>query len=308
RAVAERPAIAEVIGGQTRLFEARRATAEGRRGQLLKRQAQIADQIAGIDAQSEALDAQEALVAQDLADKTALLDRGLVQKPQVLAVQRDLADLRGRIGELRARRAQAEGQTTEIGLSILSLADERREQAITELREVRTAEAELAERRRALVSRLDRLELRAPVGGLVYDLGVFAERAVIRPAEPILYIVPQDRPLVIAARVEVTDRDLVFVGQRVTTRFAALDQRTTPELFGRVTQVSADAFVDEATGASFYRVETVLDEGEVSRLPEGTVLTPGMPVDSFIRTSARTPLAYLTKPLTDYFAKAFRQG
>ncbi|MGA1026471.1 MAG: HlyD family type I secretion periplasmic adaptor subunit, partial [Lutimaribacter sp.] len=44
------------------------------------------------------------------------------------------------------------------------------------------------------------------------------------------------------------------------------------------------------------------------KLPNTIRLLPGMPVEAFIRTGDRTPLAYLTKPLTDYFSKAFRDG
>ena len=143
---------------------------------------------------------------------------------------------------------------------------------------------------------------------MVYGLTVFTERAVIRPAEPVLFIVPQDRPLVIAAQVDPIHIDQVFVGQDVTLRFSALDQRTTPELLGQVTQLSADAFEDEATRASFYRAEIILSEGQQALLPEGAALIPGMPVESFIRTDDRTPLAYLVKPLTDYFSRAFRES
>ena len=90
-------------------------------------------------------------------------------------------------------------------------------------------------------------------------------------------------------------------------RLSALDQRQTPELVGTVVQVSADAFEDQASRASFYRAEIILNEGELARLPEGTVLIPGMPVETFIRTQDRSPIAYLVKPLADYFAKAFRE-
>ena len=37
------------------------------------------------------------------------------------------------------------------------------------------------------------------------------------------------------------------------------------------------------------------------------VLLPGMPVEAFIQTGARTPMSYLLKPLTDYFTLAFRE-
>ena len=119
--------------------------------------------------------------------------------------------------------------------------------------------------------------------------------------------VPQDRPLIINAQVEPTDIDKLFVGQEVTLRFSALDQRTTPELTGTVMQISADAFQEQETRRSFYRAEFALSEGEQAKLPEGVALIPGMPVEAYIRTADRTPIAYLVKPLTDYFTKAFRE-
>jgi len=136
---------------------------------------------------------------------------------------------------------------------------------------------------------------------------VHALRSVIRAAEPILYLVPQDRPLIIAAQVVPTDADQVSVGQEVSLRFSALDQRQTPELFGRVSQISADTFDDPNLATSFYRVEVELNLGEQTRLPQGAVLVPGMPVESYIRTADRTPLQFLIKPLSDYFYKAFRE-
>jgi len=90
-------------------------------------------------------------------------------------------------------------------------------------------------------------------------------------------------------------------------RFSAFDQRRTPELKGEVTLISADAFTDDATRASYYRVELQLKEGEIERLPTDMTLIPGMPVESFVRTADRSPLDYLVKPLTDYFTKAFRE-
>jgi len=75
-----------------------------------------------------------------------------------------------------------------------------------------------------------------------------------------------------------------------------------------VVQISADAFEDEGRAVSFYRAEIRLTEGEIEKLPADMRLIPGMPVEAFIRTSDRTPLAYFVKPLSDYFARAFREG
>jgi HlyD family secretion protein len=132
---------------------------------------------------------------------------------------------------------------------------------------------------------------------------VTTPRSVIRPADPLLFLIPQDRPLVIAAQVLPTNVDEITVGQEVNLRLSSLDQRTTPELKGQVVLISADALDDPATGQSYFGVEITLSAGEAERLPEGTQLLPGMPVDAFIKTGDRTPLTYLVKPLTDYFVK-----
>ncbi|PHQ82188.1 MAG: RTX toxin [Thalassobium sp.] len=294
--------------GQTRLFEARRESVAQEKEQLARRSGQIASQIDGIRAQEEALTAQLALIEQELASQQSLLDRGLAQASRVLALQREEASLRGRAGELVAGIAQAEGRITEIEIELLKLDAQRREEAITRLRDLQYNELELRERRRTLRNQLDRLDIRAPVSGVVYGMRVFAERSVVRAADPLLYLVPQDRPLVIAAQIALTDIDQISLQQEVALRFSAFDQRETPELFGRVSLISPDAFQDENTGQSYYRAEIVLGEGEISRLPDGFVLIPGMPVDAFIRTAERTPLAYLVKPLADYFARAFRES
>jgi len=301
------PDTAALVRGQQALLDARAETIAARIGQLAKRRDQIADQIAGIAAQRAALARQLDLIGRELAGQQSLLDRGLAQASRVLALQRESARLDGLVGELDAQKAQAEGRITEIGIEILGLRTGRREEAITTLRDLQFRELELREQRRALRGQMDRLEITAPVAGVVHDMRVHAPRSVIRPAEPLLYIIPQDRPLVIDARVDPIHIDKLFIGQEVTLRFAALDQRTTPALTGRVTRISADAFEDEATRTSWYRAGIVLDEGQLARLPEDVTLVPGMPVETFIRTADRTPLAYLVKPFTDYLVRALRE-
>ena len=307
-AAGNKPEVADLMEGQRRLFKARNETIERNAEQLGKRRNQIADQIEGVDAQLIAYSRQLDLIKEELEAQQSLLERGLAQVGRVLALQREEANLQGNVGELTSNRAQAEGRITEIDIEILRLRSNRREEAITQLRDVQFREVEFQERRRSLIEQLSRLDITAPVSGVVYGLTVFAERSVVRPAEPVLFLVPQDRPLVIAARVDPIHIDQVIVGQDVTLRFSALDQRTTPELVGQVIQLSADAFEDEATRLSFYRAEIILEEGEIGRLPEGIALIPGMPVESFIRTEDRTPLAYLIKPLADYFSRAFRES
>ncbi|MFD1509207.1 HlyD family type I secretion periplasmic adaptor subunit [Lacimonas salitolerans] len=307
-AMAWRVEVQSLMDGQQRLFEARGESIAQEVDQLQKRRGQIGNQVEGIEAQRVALTQQLALIERELTDQQSLLDRGLAQASRVLALQREQARLSGQVGELAAQKAQAEGRITEIDIEVIKLSTRRREEAITRLRDLQFNELELKEQRRALIERLERMDIRAPVSGVVYGLQVFTPRSVVRPADPVMYIVPQDRPLVIAARVDPTNIDQISVGQEVSLRFSALDQRTTPELFGTVNLISADAFTDENQGISYYRAEIILSEGEQAKLPEGVTLIPGMPVEAFIRTADRTPIAYLVKPFTDYFAKAFREG
>ncbi|WP_299849119.1 HlyD family type I secretion periplasmic adaptor subunit [uncultured Roseovarius sp.] len=297
----------DLIAGQQRLMTARAESTTNEIDQLEKRRSQITNQIDGIEAQQISLERQLELISKELTDQQKLLDQGLAQAARVLSLQREEARLSGTMGDLEAQKAQAGGRITEIDIEILKLGSARREEAITRLRDLQYRELELREQRLALIEQLDRLDITAPVSGVVYDLQVFALRSVIRPADPVLYIVPQDRPLIINARVEPIHIDKLTIGQDVILRFSALDQRTTPELNGKVVQISADAFEDERSQVSFYRAEIALSEGEQQRLPDNAVLIPGMPVEAFIRTEDRTPLAYLTKPLTDYFTKAFRE-
>lgn len=298
--------VAELVDGQVKLFDARRDTVARSTEQLQRRSGQTREQINGIAAQATAMATQLDLVREELADQKALLDKGLTQASRVSELQRQEADMMGRAGELTAAKAEAEQRVTEVDLEVLRLAAQRREDASTQLRDIGSQELELVERRRALSEQIERLAVRAPVAGIVLGLAVTTPRAVVRPADPLLYIIPQDRPLVIEAQIPPIHIDEVRVGQEVRLVFPAFSSRTTPELFGVVSVVSADAFNDQKTGATFYRAEIVLEAADMVKLGDKELL-PGMPVEAFIKTGDRTPMAYLLKPFTDYFQRAFRE-
>ncbi|MGR3198824.1 MAG: HlyD family efflux transporter periplasmic adaptor subunit, partial [Paracoccus sp. (in: a-proteobacteria)] len=232
---------------------------------------------------------------------------GLAQASRVLSLEREAARLDGQLGALQADRAAALIRQTELEIQRLRLTAERREQAETELRDLGYRELELAERRRSLLEQISRLEIRAPVSGLVYNMQVTTPRSVVRPADPLLYAIPQDRPLVIGARVSTINIDEIQLGQPVVLRFSAFSSRTTPEIDGRLDRISADALIDEATRTPYYRAEISIPPQELDKLGE-LALVPGMPVEVYIQTGDRSPMAYLVKPLADYFNRAFRES
>lgn len=304
---ARNPDTAARIEGERRLFEARAATLIDRHRLLSQRILQFQAQTGGIAAQEVALASQLALIDQELQDQQMLLDKGLAEAGRVRALRREQARLEGEIGQLAAARAEAEGQITATEIEIAGLSSLRREAAAAELRDIGPQILELSERRRALAERIARLEVRAPVSGIVLGLQVTTPRAVLRAAEPILTLVPQDRPLVITARIAPINIDEVQPGQTADLVFPAFSARDLPLVTGHVVRVSADALTDPQTGQSFYTVE--LELADTARAPLGDrALLPGMPVEVYLRTGSHTPLAYLVKPFADYFHRAFRES
>ena len=301
------PAAKEQIEGQRVLFHARKDSFEKELTQIDERTLQTGNQILGVEAQLSALKVQEELTRDELTVQEDALSRGLTQSSRVSNLRREAARLAGQIGQLTSDIARFKGEIAGFEIERVRLQNTRREAAISELRDIQFRELELAEQRQSLLKRLDRLDVRAPVSGRVYGTTVFAQNSVVRAAEPLMFIIPQDQPLIVNARVEAIHIDQVHVGQTATLRFSAFNQRLTPEVIGTVLDVSADVFTDEVTGMTYYRVDLAPLVEELPKLEDQNLL-PGMPVEAYLRTDDRTPMSYLTKPLTDYFGRAFRES
>ncbi|MDZ4068350.1 MAG: HlyD family type I secretion periplasmic adaptor subunit [Tabrizicola sp.] len=301
-----RPAVAEMIAGQQSLFASQAKMMAQAQAQRQTQIWQIESQILGFGAQQDAIRTQIKLLNKELATQRELLAKGLTQSARVSALERELAQLKGQLGELTSARAEAAGRITEIEIEITALQTQREDDAQAELRDVVARQSELEEHERALFERIARLEIKSPASGLVLGLQVTTPQAVIRPADALMYIVPQDRPLLVAARVPVTHVDEVHSGQDVRLVFSSLPSRTTPEVTGQVALVSADALTDDRSGMSYFRAEVAIDAAALRQLGVADIV-PGMPVEVFIRTTDRTPLSYLLKPFTDYFRTAFRE-
>lgn len=268
--------------------------------------AQIDNRVRGTQSQLDALFRQEALIDQQVSDQQALFDQGLTQAGTLLALQREQAGLQGQIGQLEAEIADLRGQAATIRIARLQLRIARREEALTQLRDLRFQLIELIEQRLALAETLDRLDVRAPMSGIVYGSTVFAKQAVVQGGAPIMYIIPQDQPLIVSTRVDAIDIADVFPGQEVALRFPSFDPRETPEVKGRLTQISADVILDEVTRQNYYAATVTPDPGSLAGLGDQT-LVPGMPVEAYLTTGERSPLTYLTSPLMGYFERAFRE-
>jgi HlyD family type I secretion membrane fusion protein len=288
------------------LFMARLEALDQELRMLDEKNIQIDNRIVGIEAQLVALREQVELLDGESRDQESLLARQLTQSARVSQLHRERAGLEGQIGRLEAEIAELRGQVVSNQIYRLQLHTSRREQAVTALRELQFREIELAQRKLILMETLSRLDIRAPVGGIVHETQIFTLQSVIRPAESLMYIVPQDQPLVVQSRVEAQAIDEVYRGQEASLQFTAFDQRETPQVMGTVSRISADAITDDRTGMNYYTVAIVVGETELEKLADKALL-PGMPVDVFLRTGERTPLTYLTQPLMSYLSRAFRE-
>lgn len=299
--------ISDQVEGQNILFETRREARDRQIEQQLRRIDQLQAQVSGFDEQRRALEDQLDLLDRETADLRTLLEKGLALQPRVMALEREAIDVRGQIGALRAQTAAAGEQEAEIELEILGLGVARREEAANQLQDLGQAALELSERRKNLTERIGRLDIRAPSAGIVLGLQVSNQGAVLRAADPVLYLVPQDRELIVFANVSPLEVDEVSIGQRARLVLPGLPDNDVPDIWGHIRTVSADTLHDEATNASYYRAEILIDRTEGEGLTDIRLL-PGMPVETYIETGKRSPLAYLLKPFTDYFRNAFRES
>ncbi|UWQ05756.1 HlyD family type I secretion periplasmic adaptor subunit [Aliiroseovarius crassostreae] len=299
--------IASQLDGQTNLFTARLTSLRQETDQLNEQIGQIDIQISGLTAQLAALNEELELVNAELVDQTALLAKQLVSVKRVNELKKSRARLGGEIGQLEAQSGEAQAQISTIRIEILKLGNQRREAAIGRLRDLRYSEIELVERQLSLRERLSRMEVRAPADGVIFGSSVRTEKAVIRPADPMMFIVPRDRPVHVSARVDPVHIDEVHSGQVASLHFSSFDQRKTPEISGTVQRISPDTMLDEHSGLTYYEAIVTPDDMSAPGLDKLEIL-PGMPVEVFLKTEDRTPLSYLLKPLTDYFRRAFRES
>jgi HlyD family type I secretion membrane fusion protein len=202
--------------------------------------------------------------------------------------------------------AQAKEAIAEAEMEILSVAADHQSEVAAELREVQTQLAEVTEKLAAAQIRQGRRDVVAPEAGTVLNLRYFAPGAVVPPGGPILDLVPRDDSLVVEARVHPGDIDVVHVGLSAKIVFSAFKSRTTPQIDGKVTRVTADALKDERTGEFYYLARIAADPAELEKLSD-LHLQAGMPAETLIITGERTMLEYLTQPIRDSFRTAFRE-
>jgi len=292
--------------GQEQLFDLRHVTLKGQISGLHEKIEQNGNQIDGVMGLIHAKNYQVELIKVELEGLEKLYQKGNTTLTKLVNLKRQKANLVGQLSEHKAELARIGNVINENRIQILQLEREFRQGAQTELQEVRIEINTVIQQIFAAQEKLRRIEIRAPVSGIIHKLSVFTIGGVIAPSDEAMQIIPQKEGVDIHASIEPQFIDQLFEGQETTIRFTAFSRNETPEVEGRITKISPSSIQDEKSGHTFYKVVLELDDEQLAVL-DGKKLVPGMPVEVFVRTRMRTALNYIFKPFLDQVNRAFRE-
>lgn len=265
--------------------------ARGTRGRM---SSEIDARIAGYNEEIIAVGRQEVLIEEELVGMRELADEQLVPLTRVRALERSLAELQGRRGELRAMIAAA------------------RENRNDTLRDVQSRLAEVEPQFVSARAQLEQTRIRAPATGAVVGLTVHTPGGVIRAGERILDIVPEQQELVVEARVRPEDVDDLTIGLQTEVKITAFSGRDMPILDGTLQSVSADRFVDERTGEGYFMIRVSVSPEELEEMAADSdgarQLRAGLPAQIVAPIRKRTALDYLVEPLNQALWRSFREN
>lgn len=305
-AAGDRPQVAEAIGGQRKIFSTRREALDRQIAVLNQRSRQSQEEIGGLRGQIVAEDRQLELLKSEIRDVQWLVKQGLARKPRLLELQRREAEVQGSRARNVAAIARAEQAITEAELKVAELRTSLLNDVAQELRLAQNDLYDLNEQMRAAEDVLNRIEIVAPEAGTVVGLQIHTSGGVIAPGGRVMDIVPIGDKLIIDARVDPGDIDVVRPGLDARVRLTAYQQRNLESLKGVVESVSADRLTDEKTGAPYFRARIVITE-DTAKVLKASPLYPGMQAEVMIVTGTRTMLRYIFQPLLQSFGRAFRE-
>ncbi len=305
-AEADDPRVRQVLAGESRLLELRRQSRSGQKARLAQRIEQLHQDSAGLTIQAKAKARELELIQVELKGARGLFKKNLMPITKMTNLEREATRVAGENGSLISTIARTKARVAETELEIIQIDQDLASEVARELREIDAKIGEFVERKVAAEDALKRIELRAPQDGIVHQSIAHTVGGVINAGETVMRIVPASESLTVEAKVAPADIDQLHIGQTAALRFSAFNMRTTPEIDGTLSRISADITMDQRTGMGHYLVRVTLSPTELARLGQRTLI-PGMPVEVFVKTGDRRVLSYLVKPLTDQIARAFRE-
>jgi HlyD family type I secretion membrane fusion protein len=302
----DEPKVVEFLQRETTLFKARREALDTQVALLRKQIQQTAQEVKALGDQIAAEARALKLQKDELATNQSLLEKGYVQKTRLMQLERSVAEYEGRWNERRAELSKAEQRGQELELRVLAQRNAYVQSAADELKEASTRIFDLEERLRPSKDASERQRISSPISGEVVGLRVFSQGGVVGPREVLMEIVPEDKTLIVEARIRPEDINHVRAGSEAEIRLTAYQQRTTPLVAGRVNYVAADRMVEQQTGAAYYTAH--IDVSAAALADAGNLrMQAGMPAEVYIRTDSRSALDYLLAPVTSYLRRGMRE-
>jgi len=301
----ESASAAAVLKAQQSIFEARRQVFRSQVAVISEKRLQVDKEIVGLRAQETAVVQRAAIAREELDMVATLVNKGLERRPRLLNLEREVADLQGRRGEIAAHISRAEQVINEAQATLLKLESDRQHEIAQSLREAQNQVFQLRERLRAAEDQLSRTEVKAPEDGVVTELRIHTPGGVIGAGAPLMDLVPRQDRLIVTARVKPEDIDVVRPGLNADVHLLPYNQRRAPRLNGTVTHVSADRLVDKRTEQPYYATKIRVQD---TRMAANDIrIIPGMPAQVFITTGRGTVALYALRPLLDSFHSAFSE-
>lgn len=302
----DEPFIAQVIEDQLNQFKERKSAVQGQIDILESRIQQAQTRIDGLNKEMTSTKEQIGFIRDELAGVKKLYEKGLVSNTRLLSLERERARLEGVIGRTDAEISGTEAVVGEAELQIEQIRLERLEKAAEQITEARSAINELREKLSVSSDVLRRTAILSPRSGTIIGLKVFTVGQVIRPADTLLEIVPDDEGLVLNAQVSPMDIERVTPNMRAEVKFSGFNPKEIPIVFGTVQEISPDRLIDEHTGMPYFLVQIIVTDENIPPQLQGRLM-PGMPGGIVIPTGERTAMQYLIDPMQNAFRYAFRE-
>jgi HlyD family secretion protein len=296
---------AAVLTAQRNIFEARRQVFQSQGAVIREKRLQVEKEIEGLKAQQTAVAQRVGIAREELEMVATLVSKGLERRPRLLGLEREVADIEGRRGEIAAHISRAGQVISESLATHLKLESDRQSEIAQSLREAQNQMFQLRERLRAAEDQLSRTEVKAREDGVVTELRVHTPGGVIAAGAPLLDLVPQQDRLIVTARVRPEDIDVIHPGLNADVHLLPYNQRRVPHLKGIVTHVSADRLTDKRTEQPYYTAKIRVQDSQITE--QDIRIIPGMPAQVFIKTGSGTVALYALRPLLDTFNSAFRE-
>lgn len=301
----QRPGLKDALANERAIMLAQKLQYDAEKGMRTSRVFQFREKIAGLKAQVDGLSVQAKSLMAELEGARQLFESGFTSRTRVRELERAyaraLADKGSRIADI----AGAKQSIAEAELAVAKLGRARITEITTQIRRTQSELAGALPKLDAAQDVVDRTVIKTPVSGAIVDLAVFTEGGVIEAGDRLMDIVPDDTPIIVEARLPLSDINYVKSGANADIQLIGIPRNDRPQLRAEIISVSADKITDPQSGFSYFAVRAKLNQEDLRN--SKVRLQPGMPAEVIVTTKSRTLAGYLLGPLFDEIGHAFRE-